>query len=63
MKEQNINLGDIEINVEIQPDGLFDVYIARIGDSGVHYADCSLERIGKLVAEQVLIMKELETEV
>lgn len=58
MKKGNIDLCNLDINVQLQPDGLFDVYIANAGDSGCHYTGVTADKVGQLVAEEIEIRSE-----
>lgn len=48
-----INLGTFTVDVEIQENGKFDVYIAHEGSSGEHYMDVTADRIGELVTDDI----------
>ena len=54
----NKNLGTFTVDVELQPNGKFDVYIAHEGSSGEHYEDVSADRIGELVAGDIECIAE-----
>ena len=47
------DLCDLQVDVKLQDNGLFDVYINNEGDSGCHYEDITSDKIGELVAEEV----------
>lgn len=49
----NEKLGNFNVDVERQPNGLFDVYLSHEGSSGEHYTDVSADRIGELVADLI----------
>ena len=51
-------LCNLEVDVQMQDDGKFDVYINNEGDSGYHYTNVSADDIGRLVAEEVEIRAE-----
>lgn len=53
-----MNLGTFTIDVEVQENGLYDVWIAHEGDSGSHYKDVTSDRIGELVADEIECVKE-----
>ena len=55
---KNIDIGSFTVDVEIQPDGKFDVYIAHEGSSGSHYTDVTAEQIGYLVADDIECIAE-----
>ncbi len=48
-----IDLGTFSVDVQLQEDGKFDVYIAHEGSSGEHYPDVTADRIGDLVADEI----------
>ncbi len=54
----NKNLGTFTVDVELQNNGLYDVYIAHEGSSGEHYTDVTADRIGELVADDIECIKE-----
>lgn len=47
------DLGSFTIDVQLQEDGKFDVWIAHEGNSGSHYKDIDVDRIGALVADEI----------
>lgn len=47
---QNIDLGTFDVDVQLQPDGKFDVYISHAGNSGEHYSNVTADKIGEYVA-------------
>lgn len=51
--EDNYQLCNIHVDVQLQPNGLFDVFISEDGSSGAHYSNVTAEEIGRNVAEQV----------
>lgn len=57
------NLGTFSVDVEMQENGKFDVWIAHEGSSGSHYTDVDADRIGQLLADEVdCIAEEYRTE-
>ena len=50
---KTINLGTFEVDVTMQPNGKFDVYISHTGSSGEHYSDVTANKIGEYVAEDI----------
>ena len=50
---KNIDIGTFSVDVELQSNGLFDVYIAHEGSSGEHYTNVTADRIGELVADDI----------
>ncbi len=53
-----IQLCNLEVDIQMLPDGTFDVYINNEGDSGCHYEHVTADKIGELVAEEVEIRAE-----
>lgn len=51
-------LCNLQVDVQIQDNGKFDVYINNEGDSGCHYEDVTADKIGELVAEEIEIRAE-----
>jgi len=51
-------LCNLEVDVQMQDNGKFDVYINNEGDSGCHYTDVTADEIGRLVAEEVEMRAE-----
>ena len=47
------DLCNLQVDVKLQDNGLFDVYINNEGNSGYHYKDVTSEKIGELVTEEV----------
>lgn len=54
----NKNLGTFTVDVKMQPNGKFDVYIAHEGSSGEHYIDVTADKIGELVAGDIECVTE-----
>ncbi len=48
-----MDLGTFSVEVMVQENGLYDVWIAHEGCSGEHYVDITAERIGKLLADDI----------
>ena len=55
---KNTDLGSFTVDVQLQENGLYDVYIAHEGSSGEHYKDVSANRIGKLLAGDIECIAE-----
>lgn len=53
-----INLGTFSVDVQMQGNGKFDVYIAHEGSSGEHYTDVTADKIGELVAGDIECIAE-----
>ncbi len=53
-----IDLGTFTIDVQLEENGKYDVYIAHEGSSGEHYTDVSADKIGELVAEDIECIAE-----
>ena len=53
-------LCNLYVDVQLQENGKFDVYISNDGDSGCHYKNVTADEIGELVAEEVEIRAEQE---
>ena len=56
--KENTPLVTLTVDVAIQPNGNFDVYLSHEGGSGEHYKNVTADKIGELVAEDVEIMAE-----
>ncbi len=54
----NIVLCNLQVDVQMQEDGKFDVYINNEGDSGCHYENVTADKIGELVAEEIEMRAE-----
>ena len=57
-KDEPVQLCNLEVDVQMLPDGTFDVYINNEGDSGCHYEHVTADKIGELVAEEIEIRAE-----
>ncbi len=55
---ENKQLCSISVDVQIQPDGKYDVWIAEDGSSGAHYTVATADEIGKRVADMVQCFAE-----
>lgn len=53
-------LCNLQVDVQLQENGKFDVYISNEGNSGSHYTDVTADKIGELVAEEIEIRAEEE---
>lgn len=47
-------LGTFTVDVTLLSTGRYDVYIAHEGSSGEHYTDITADRIGEIVAEDIV---------
>lgn len=56
--KNNIDLGTFTVDVELQKNGKFDVFIAHEGCSGEHYTDVTADKIGGLVAGDIECIAE-----
>ena len=57
---KNKNVGTFTIDVELQENGLYDVWLAHEGSSGENYKDTTIERIGLLVTDLIdCVVEEL----
>ena len=54
----NIDLGTFTVDVQIQENGKFDIYIAHEGSSGEHYTDVTADKIGEIVADDIECIAE-----
>lgn len=55
---RDIDLGTFDVDVKLQPNGKFDVYISHAGNSGEHYSDISADKIGEYVAGTIEAIAE-----
>lgn len=53
-----MNLGVFTVDVKLQDNGLYDVYLAHEGSSGEHYTDVTSDRIGVLLADDIEFIRE-----
>ena len=51
-------LCNLEVDVQMQDNGKFDVYINNEGNSGFHYTDVTADKIGEIVADEIEIRAE-----
>lgn len=51
-------LCNLQIDVQMQKNGRYDVYINNEGDSGCHYTDITAKKIGELVTEEIKLQAE-----
>lgn len=51
-------LCNLEVDVQMQDNGKFDVYINDKGYRGRHYINLTADKIGELVAEEIEIRAE-----
>ncbi len=49
----NVNLGNFEVDVELQNNGKYDVYLSHEGSSGENHKNVTADDIGRLVADLV----------
>lgn len=54
------DLGTFTVDVQLQDNSLYDVYIAHEGSSGSHYTDVNADRIGQLLADDIEYYKKYE---
>ena len=47
------DLGIFTVDVELQDNGLYDIYIAHEGSSGEHYKDFTAEQVGNYLADDI----------
>lgn len=52
------DLGTFTVDVQLQENGLYDVWIAHEGSSGEHYKDVSADKIGTILAGDIESIKE-----
>lgn len=50
---RKFDLGSFSLDVMLQPNGMFDVWIAHEGNSGVHHSDVPLGKIGELTIGEI----------
>lgn len=55
---KNIDLGTFTVDVQLQPDEKYDVYVAHEGSSGEHYPDITVDQVGELVAGDIECIAE-----
>ncbi len=53
-----MQLCNLQVDVQMQENGKFDVYINNEGDSGYKYKDVTADEIGRLVAEEIEVRAE-----
>ncbi len=51
-------LGNFNVDVELQDNGKFDVYLSHEGSSGEHHTDVTADDIGRLTADLVETVTE-----
>lgn len=54
----NQDLGTFTVDVQLQSDGKFDVYVAHEGSSGEHYENVTADKIGEIVSDDVECIAE-----
>ena len=47
------HLGTFEVDVDIQDNGLLDIYISHSGSSGSHYTDVTPDEVGEHLADNI----------
>lgn len=57
-RAENIQLPTISVDVQLQPNGRYDLFIATEGSSGCHYRDLTADQIGEEVADMVALYAE-----
>ena len=55
---ENTTLGTFTVDVELQPNGKYDVYIAHEGSSGEHHTDVTADEVGRMVADEIECIAE-----
>ena len=55
---ENIDLGTFYVDVQLQPDGKFDVYLSHENWSGRHYTDMTIDEIGEYLADDIEYIAE-----
>lgn len=58
----NERLTSISVDVEVMPNGNYDVWIASEGSSGAHYVDVDADKVGENVADLIECLAENVTE-
>lgn len=53
LSDYSQNLGSFTVDVRLQPDGKYDIWIAHEGSSGAHYQNVTLDQIGSLLADEI----------
>lgn len=53
-----MDLGVFTVDVKLQDNGLYDVYLAHEGNSGEHYTDVTGDRIAVLLANDIECVRE-----
>lgn len=53
-----LDLGTFSVDVKVQENGRYDVWITHDGNSGEHYKDATSDCIGKLIADEIECVKE-----
>ena len=52
------NLGSFNVDVTLQPDGKYDIWISHEGSSGAHYQNVTLDQSGRLLADEIDCVRE-----
>ena len=52
------NLGSFTVDVQMQDNGKFDIWVAHEGSSGAHYTDVTADEIGRITADEVECVAE-----
>lgn len=50
---KSVDLGTFSVDVILQPNGKYDIWIAHEGSSGSHYKDISADKIGEYLAGEI----------
>lgn len=53
-----VELGNFSVDVTLQENGMFDVYISHEGNSGEHYTNVTADRIGVILAGDIECIAE-----
>ena len=55
---ENIDLGTFYVDVQLQSDGKFDVYLSHENWSGRYYTDMTVDEIGEYLADDIEYIAE-----
>ena len=47
------DLGTFEVEVQVQDNGVLDIYISHDGNSGSHYTDVTPDKAGEYLADDI----------
>ena len=57
-----MNLGNLYIDVQMQDNENFEIYISFDGDSGCYYKNLTAKEIGEMVTREIEYRKEMYAE-